>query len=122
MLKAISNSSVLIALSAIEQLDLLEKRFPEGISIPEAVWQEVVWGSNSRSELAKSKIQNPKSKIPYARHTSFNRTRMLAIAATANVYATPRNTPSSGVAVMRSIDSCQRAKASTGQTRLAKPT
>lgn len=41
-MKAVSNSSVLIALSAIGQLELLNKRFSEGILIPLAVWQEVV--------------------------------------------------------------------------------
>lgn len=41
-MKAISNSSVLIALSASGQLELLQLRFPEGIWIPPAVWQEVV--------------------------------------------------------------------------------
>jgi hypothetical protein len=48
-LKAISNSSVLISLSAIGQLDLLRKRFPEGILIPTAVWQEVVETGQERS-------------------------------------------------------------------------
>jgi len=33
---------VLIALSAIQQLDLLQQRFPDGILIPPAVWHEVV--------------------------------------------------------------------------------
>ncbi len=41
-MKAVSNSSVLIALSAIQQLDLLQQRFPDGILIPPAVWHEVV--------------------------------------------------------------------------------
>lgn len=41
-MKVISNSSILIGLSSIAKLDLLHKRFPQGISIPEAVWQEVV--------------------------------------------------------------------------------
>jgi hypothetical protein len=40
--RAISNSSVLIALSSIEQLHLLTQRFPDGILIPQAVWYEVV--------------------------------------------------------------------------------
>jgi len=37
----VANSSVLISLSAIQQFDLLYKRFPE-VLIPQAVWQEVV--------------------------------------------------------------------------------
>lgn len=41
-MKAIANSSVLIALSRIGQLDLLPRRFPDGILIPQAVWREVV--------------------------------------------------------------------------------
>ena len=41
-MKAVANSSVLIALSAIGQLELLAHRFPEGILIPQAVWREVV--------------------------------------------------------------------------------
>ena len=41
-MKAVANSSVLIALSAIGQLELLSRRFPEGILIPQAVWREVV--------------------------------------------------------------------------------
>ncbi len=41
-MKAISNSSILIALSAIEQETLLIQRFPDGILVPRAVWQEVV--------------------------------------------------------------------------------
>lgn len=41
-MKAVANSSVLIALSAIGQLDLLARRFSEGIIVPQAVWQEVV--------------------------------------------------------------------------------
>ena len=40
-MKAISNSSVLIALSSIDQLSVLTQRFPDGILIPQAVWYEV---------------------------------------------------------------------------------
>lgn len=47
-MKAVSNSSVLIALSAIGQLSLLKCRFPEGILIPEAVWCEVVEAGSDR--------------------------------------------------------------------------
>lgn len=47
-MKAVSNSSVLIALSAIEQLELLQRRFPEGILIPPAVWREVVETGSGR--------------------------------------------------------------------------
>ena len=41
-MKVVSNSSVLMALSRIGQLELLSVRFPEGILVPQAVWQEVV--------------------------------------------------------------------------------
>lgn len=41
-MRAISNSSVLIALSSIGQLSVLMQRFPDGILIPQAVWYEVV--------------------------------------------------------------------------------
>ena len=41
-MKAVANSSVLIALSTIGQLPLLPQRFAEGLLIPVAVWQEVV--------------------------------------------------------------------------------
>ena len=41
-MSAVANSSVLIALSTIDQLALLPRRFPEGIAIPRAVWREVV--------------------------------------------------------------------------------
>ena len=41
-MRATVNSSVLISLSSIGQLDLLKKKFPEGILIPKAVWNEVV--------------------------------------------------------------------------------
>jgi len=39
---AVANSSVLIALSGIGQIELLFQRFPEGILIPQSVWHEVV--------------------------------------------------------------------------------
>lgn len=41
-MKAVSNSSVLIALSSIAQLELINQRFPDGVIIPQAVWKEVV--------------------------------------------------------------------------------
>jgi len=41
-LRAVSNSSVLIALSSIGQLSILTQRFPDGILLPQAVWYEVV--------------------------------------------------------------------------------
>ena len=41
-MRAISNSSVLIALSSIGQLSILTQRFADGILIPQAVWYEVV--------------------------------------------------------------------------------
>ena len=41
-MKAVVNSSVLIALSSIEQLRLLQYRFTGGVLIPDAVWDEVV--------------------------------------------------------------------------------
>lgn len=41
-MKAVSNFSVLIALSTIGQLSLLNQRFPDGIIVPQAVWREVV--------------------------------------------------------------------------------
>ncbi|NER32497.1 MAG: DUF3368 domain-containing protein [Oscillatoria sp. SIO1A7] len=47
-MKAISNSSILIALSRIERLELLHLRFPEGILVPQAVWREVVETGSGR--------------------------------------------------------------------------
>ena len=41
-MKAVTNSSVLIALSSIGQLELIEQRFPDGVFLPQAVWKEVV--------------------------------------------------------------------------------
>jgi predicted nucleic acid-binding protein len=41
-MKAVANSSVLIALSSIGQLSLLKRRFPDGVLVPEAVWREIV--------------------------------------------------------------------------------
>jgi hypothetical protein len=41
-LRAVTNSSVLIALSTIGQLSLLHQRFPGGVLLPQAVWREVV--------------------------------------------------------------------------------
>jgi len=48
-LKAVSNSSVHIGLSFIGKLSLLQKRFPSGIIIPEAVWKEVVEEGKGKS-------------------------------------------------------------------------
>lgn len=47
-MKVISNSSVLIGLSSIRRLELLERRFPEGVIIPEAVWREVAETGHNR--------------------------------------------------------------------------
>lgn len=44
----ISDSSVLISLSRIGQLDLISQLFPEGILIPEEVWKEVVENGQGR--------------------------------------------------------------------------
>jgi predicted nucleic acid-binding protein len=41
-MKVISNSSILIGLSAIGRLELLHQRFSEGVIVPDAVWKEVV--------------------------------------------------------------------------------
>ena len=41
-MKIVANSSILIALSAIGQLELLLHRFPQGVLVPQAVWREVV--------------------------------------------------------------------------------
>ena len=41
-MRAVTNSSVLIALSTIGQLSLLHQRFPDGVLLPQAVWREVV--------------------------------------------------------------------------------
>jgi predicted nucleic acid-binding protein len=46
--KAVCNSSVLIGLSSIQRLELLSRRFDEGIWIPEAVWREVVVAGKDR--------------------------------------------------------------------------
>lgn len=47
-MKVVSNSSVLIGLSTISRLSLLRERFPEGISVPDAVWREVVHEGGER--------------------------------------------------------------------------
>lgn len=41
-MKAVANSSVLISLSSIGKPKLLKEKFPEGILVPKAVWNEVV--------------------------------------------------------------------------------
>ena len=41
-MKAVTNSSGLIALSSIGQLELIHQRFPDGVLLPKAVWKEVV--------------------------------------------------------------------------------
>jgi predicted nucleic acid-binding protein len=47
-MKAVANSSVLIALSGVRQLSLLQQRFPDDVLIPEAVWREVVESGGGR--------------------------------------------------------------------------
>lgn len=54
MSRAVSDSSVLIHLGAIGQLDLLHALF-ETVLIPEAVWQEVV--TQGRSKAVVEKVQ-----------------------------------------------------------------
>ena len=41
-MKAVADSSVLIALSSIKLLRVLSQRFPAGVLVPPAVWAEVV--------------------------------------------------------------------------------
>ena len=48
-MKVISNSSILIGLSAIGRLELLHRQFPEGVIVPDAVWQEVVETGHGRA-------------------------------------------------------------------------
>jgi len=48
-MKVISNSSILIGLSAIGRLELLHRRFSEGVIVPDAVWQEVVETGHGRT-------------------------------------------------------------------------
>ena len=57
-MKVVSNSSILIALSRIEQLDLLSQRFEEGILIPQAVWHEVVETGSGRSGANEVRVAN----------------------------------------------------------------
>jgi predicted nucleic acid-binding protein len=52
-MKVISNSSVLIGLSGIDRLELLQRRFPEGVIIPDAVWREVVETGHGRTGAKK---------------------------------------------------------------------
>ncbi len=47
-MKAVANSSVLIALSIVGRLSLLQERFPDGLLIPDAVWREVVETGSGR--------------------------------------------------------------------------
>jgi predicted nucleic acid-binding protein len=51
-LTVVANSSVLIALGSLGRLDLLERRFPEGILVPTAVWHEVVETGAGRAGAA----------------------------------------------------------------------
>lgn len=51
-MRAVSNSSVLICMSLIGRLDVLHRRFPEGILIPQAVHREVVEGGRGRPGAA----------------------------------------------------------------------
>lgn len=50
-MKVVSNSSILIALSKINQLHLIHSRFPEGIIVPAAVWHEVVQTGRGAIEI-----------------------------------------------------------------------
>lgn len=56
-MKAVTNSSVLIALSSIGQLELINQRFPDGVLLPQAVWKEVVetgLGRTGAEQVAKT--------------------------------------------------------------------
>ena len=48
-MKVVCNSSVLIALSGIDRLEILHKRFLEGVIVPEAVWHEVFETGHGRA-------------------------------------------------------------------------
>lgn len=51
-MRGVADSSVLIALSTIGQLELLHQRFPEGILVPHAAWREVVETGRGRPGAA----------------------------------------------------------------------
>jgi len=55
--KVICNSSILIGLSGIDRLELLHRRFSEGVIVPDAVWNEVVetgYGRTGAENVAKA--------------------------------------------------------------------
>jgi predicted nucleic acid-binding protein len=51
-LRGVADSSLLIALSAIGQLELLPQRFSGGVIVPHAVWREVVETGRGRTGAA----------------------------------------------------------------------
>ncbi len=57
-MKVVANSSVLISLSAINQLDLLKHRFHDGVAIPRAVWREVV--ETGEGQIGSEKVRSSK--------------------------------------------------------------
>ncbi|MEW6755406.1 MAG: DUF3368 domain-containing protein [Candidatus Latescibacterota bacterium] len=56
-MRAVADSSPLIALSTIGRLDLLFQRFPGGISVPPAVWREVVDTGRREGHIASLREQ-----------------------------------------------------------------
>lgn len=57
-MKVICNSSVLIGLSGVDRLELLYRRFPEGVIVPDEVWNEVVetgYGRSGAEDVANAK-------------------------------------------------------------------
>ncbi len=47
-MKVVADSSILISLSNINRLELLPRRFHQGIFVPEAVWREIVEAGHGR--------------------------------------------------------------------------
>lgn len=56
--KIISDSSPLISFSSIGELPILNKLFPKGIIIPQAVWDEVVSGEPGKKDIIKAVNKN----------------------------------------------------------------
>lgn len=53
----VSDSSPLISFAGIKKIDLLQKLFPEGIFIPNAVWAEVTTGDLGKDCIVKAQLE-----------------------------------------------------------------